>query len=69
MVVWATETPFVHDPAVPSMTVYPWKRSFYDALGLDTFLHERWHDTGRGVYVPTFDEHRSATRNDLASRG
>lgn len=58
----ATETPFVLDPTVTAMTAYPWKRPFYDALGLDTFVHEGWLDPGPGVRVPTFEEHRRAVR-------
>jgi hypothetical protein len=58
--IWATETPFVHDPTVTAMTGYDWKRPFYDALGLDTFVHEGWQDPGPGVRVPTFEEHRRA---------
>lgn len=58
--IWATETPFVHDPTMTAMTGYAWKRRFYEALGLDTFLHEGWQDPGPGVRVPTFEEHRLA---------
>ena len=58
--IWATKTPFVHDSTVTAMTSYAWKRPFYEALGLDTFLHEGWQDPGPGVRVPTFEEHRLA---------
>lgn len=59
--VWATNTPFVHDPDATSMTACSWKQPFYEALGVDTFLHENWRDPGPGVCVPTFDEHRSVS--------
>lgn len=59
-IIWATETPFVLDPAATAMTGYAWKRPFYDALGLDTFRHERWEDPGVGIHVPSYEEHRAA---------
>ncbi|HEX5012927.1 MAG TPA: hypothetical protein VFV72_02120 [Candidatus Limnocylindrales bacterium] len=58
--VWATPTPFVLDPEATAMTAYPWKKPFYDALGLETFIHEGWQDPGVGVRVPSFEEHRQA---------
>lgn len=60
--IWATESPEVLDSSVTSVTGYAWKRPFYDAIGLDTFIHDGWQDPGPGVRVPTFEEHRLATR-------
>jgi len=60
--IWATETPFVYEPAATAMSAYAWKWPFYEALGLDTFVHEGWQDPGPGVRVPTFEEHRRAVR-------
>jgi hypothetical protein len=58
---WATETPFVHDVGATKSTDYAWKQPFYDAIGLDTFLHEQWQDPGAGQRVPTLEKHRQAT--------
>ena len=59
LIVWSTESPFVFDPSAASLSAYPWKRPFYDALGPDTFLSERWSDPGLGVAVPTYEGHRA----------
>jgi len=58
IVVWTTPDPFTFDPAARRLTDYAWKRPFYDALGQETILHERWQDPGRGVRVPSYDDHR-----------
>lgn len=39
VVVWATETPFVFEDSVGSFMDYSWKKPWYDALGLDTFVN------------------------------
>jgi hypothetical protein len=58
IVVQATATPFTFDPSALRLTDYAWKRPFYEALGWDAILHERWEDPGRGVAVPSYDDHR-----------
>jgi hypothetical protein len=58
LAVWATETPFVLNPAAQRMTDYAWKRPFYDRLGWDAVLHEHWLDPGAGVRVPDYRAHR-----------
>ena len=59
-VIWSTATPFVFDATADSLTAYEWKRPFYDALGLNTFLHERG-TPGRGVRVPSYAAHAGRT--------
>ena len=61
LVVWSTTSPFVFDPSARSLTAYSWKQPFYDALGADTFFHERWRDPGFGVAVPSYAGHRDST--------
>jgi hypothetical protein len=58
LIVWATPTPFTFDASARQMTGYAWKRPFYDALGWDSILHEDWRDPGRGVRVPSYEDHR-----------
>jgi hypothetical protein len=56
LVVWATETPFVYEEAIGSFMDYGWKRPFYDALGLETFVNAvkpSWIS-----HVPTEADHR-----------
>jgi hypothetical protein len=58
VVIWATPTPFVYDSTVTSLSGYPWKQRFYEALGWDALLHDRWRDPGAGVAVPDYHAHR-----------
>jgi hypothetical protein len=62
IIVWATHTPFVFDATARAMTDYRWKRPFFEELGPETILHERWRVQERGAVVPSFEEHRRATR-------
>jgi hypothetical protein len=39
VVIWATDTPFVFEEAFGSFTDYAWKKPFYEALGLETFVN------------------------------
>lgn len=57
-VIWASESPFVHDAALSRVTDYPFKRAFYDRLGIDTFMHEGQRQGAPGQYVPSLDVHR-----------
>ncbi len=57
VVVWATESPFTHDPTVARMDDYAWKRPFYDVLGHDAVLHEGFTRQPPGTLVPTYEEH------------
>ena len=58
MVVWATETPFVHDASVHAISDYAFKRPFYEALGFDTFMSETQRQGAPGEHVPALDVHR-----------
>jgi hypothetical protein len=55
VVVWATETPFVFDDAIGSVTEYQWKKPFYDALGMETFVNAL--KTSWDRRVPTRSDH------------
>jgi hypothetical protein len=58
VVIWATATPFVYDSTVTRLSGYPWKQPFYETLGWDALLHDRWRDPGAGVAVPDYQAHR-----------
>jgi hypothetical protein len=49
LVIWATETPFVFVDGIGSFMDYPWKRPFYDALGLESFVNARTSSWDRRV--------------------
>jgi hypothetical protein len=55
VVVWATQTPFVYEDAIGSFMDYPWKKPFYDALGLETFVNAL--KTSWDSRVPSRTEH------------
>jgi len=60
LVVWAIETPFVYEEGIGSFMDYAWKKPFYDALGLDTFVNAvkpSWVSN-----VPTRADHLRRTR-------
>jgi hypothetical protein len=61
LVIWATETPFVYEEGIGSFMDYAWKKPFYEALGLETFVNAvkpSWDSR-----VPTEADHwRHATR-------
>lgn len=61
LVIWSTPHPFVFEPLARGMLDYAWKRPFHEALGAAAIVHESWRDPGRGVAVPTYEEHRRAT--------
>jgi hypothetical protein len=57
--IWAAGTP--PDPqASGTIAGYPHKRSFYDALGLETFIHEGLEIPEPGARVPTLADHARA---------
>jgi hypothetical protein len=57
--IWAAGTP--PDPqASGTIAGYPHKRSFYDALGLETFIHEGLEIPEPGARVPTLADHACA---------
>lgn len=57
--IWSTALP--PDPQdSDSIAGYPHKRSFYDVLGVDTFIHESLEIPERGVRVPLLREHARA---------
>jgi hypothetical protein len=58
-VVWAADTPFLYDPNVTDTSQYPWKQSYYDAVGRDSFVHRHQMP---GMHVPTWDDHRRFLR-------
>jgi hypothetical protein len=58
VVIWATETPFVHDASVHAISDYAFKRPFYEALGFDTFMSETQRRGEPGEHVPALDVHR-----------
>jgi hypothetical protein len=62
VVVWATESPFVFDPAAERIDSYDWKQPFYDRLGSNTFRHEAFQPGERGEHVPDYDEHATLLR-------
>lgn len=55
VVIWAAETPFLYREDVGSFMDYPWKRPFYDALGLDAFVNAQ--ATSWDKRVPTRADH------------
>ena len=55
IVIWATETPFAFVDEIGSFMDYPWKRPFYDALGLETFVNARTSSWDRRV--PSREDH------------
>lgn len=58
VVIWATETPFVHDRKVKRTTNYAFKQPFFERVGANTFVHEGYEPGAPGQYVPTFADHR-----------
>lgn len=56
--IWATDSPFIFNPAAKRVTDYPFKRPFFDRLGMDTFMHETQRPGGVGQLVPGMDVHR-----------
>jgi hypothetical protein len=56
--IWATEMPPLVDPACRRLADYPFKASFYEALGRRTFTLESLHEPEPGEVVPTLHEHR-----------
>ncbi|HXA29535.1 MAG TPA: hypothetical protein VN193_12420 [Candidatus Angelobacter sp.] len=58
VLVQATETPFVHDPAMKPISAYPFKQPFYEALGFDTFMSETQSRGEPGQHVPAIEVHR-----------
>jgi hypothetical protein len=62
LLVWATATPFTFEAGATRSTDYEWKQPFFDALGWDSILHEHWRDPGRGIRVPTYEDHRGYSR-------
>lgn len=59
LVIQTTDHPFVQ-PLATSMLDYAWKRPIHEALPPGAIVHERWVDPGRGVAVPSYEEHRRA---------
>jgi hypothetical protein len=59
-VIWAADTPFLWDAATADTSAYPWKQSFYNAVGRDTFVHRRQLP---GLHVPSWDDHRRFVRH------
>lgn len=57
LLIWASESPFVYDPAASRITDYAFKHPFYDRLGIDTFMHEGQRQGKSGEYVPALDIH------------
>ena len=57
--IWATEMPPPVDPTCRLLGDYPFKASFYEALGRRTFTLESLDLPERGEVVPTLHEHRS----------
>ena len=57
--VWATELPPPVDPTCRMLGDYPFKASFYEALGRRTFTLESLDLPERGEVVPTLHEHRA----------
>jgi hypothetical protein len=60
VVIATTADPFVLQPLAGSMLDYAWKRPFHEALPDGAIVHDRWSDPGRGVAVPSYEEHRRA---------
>src|SRR3989442_9058687 len=56
VLIWATETPFVLE-SVGSVADYAWKRTFYDALGRETFRSETERQGIQGERVRTLAAH------------
>ena len=48
-----TPRPVTPDPDINGITDYPFKKHFYDVLGLDTFIYENQERGYPGQYVPT----------------
>ncbi len=61
VVVWSCPRPPEYE-SVDSIGAYEWKRTFYDALDSDAFVHEGFELGAVGERVPTFDEHRAHLR-------
>ncbi len=61
VVVWATaEPPELEQTS--RVDGYGWKRSFYEHLDPNAFVHEGFTQGGPGEHVPSMDEHRAHLR-------
>ena len=54
----ATGEPVFADDAITRITAYDFKKSMYEILGYNTFMHETHQPGDRGENVPTLEYHR-----------
>jgi hypothetical protein len=57
--IWATDDPPTRDPSIRRLTDYPFKRPFYEALGVEAFTRETPALPERGESVPTLHDHQA----------
>jgi len=67
VVIWATDSPFVYDPAATKLGDYSWKHQFYDVLGGDAFMWEGQTQREPGEVVPSWDDHHRAAGVDIST--
>lgn len=58
VVIASTPDPFTFQPLARSMLDYAWKRPFHEALPGGAIVGDRWTDPGRGIAVPSYEDHR-----------
>jgi hypothetical protein len=54
--------PFLQVPDAKTSLDYPYVRSWIDALGPNTVIHEEFKPAKQGEFLPTRAEHEAATR-------